>query len=346
MSTTSSAAASVAPAGHASGQEAPGAGPREEDAAGLPGGFLGDSAAGLDGPPGPEVPAAAADEIRRRELASFLRSRRERISPDQVGLPPGRRRRTPGLRREEVAQLAAVGVTWYTWLEQGRDIQISGQVADAIARALMLDRTERRHLFTLAGAADPHPYLDCPGMSPSVLAMLDQLEPLPAAVFNSRYDIIAYNRTYGRLVSDLDALPLQDRNILWLAFTDPLWKERMLDREENIRLMAAKFRASMAEHLAEPAWKALLKRLQQASPDFREVWERHEVLQPDSHVKRYLNPDVGLLAFDFTHLWLGPQRGPRLMTYTPADAVTRERLERLHGLIRCEERGKHAAVAV
>jgi hypothetical protein len=283
--------------------------------------------------PAEAVPAAAAAESRRRELASFLRSRRERISPEQVGLPPGRRRRTPGLRREEVAQLAAVGVTWYTWLEQAREIQVSGQVADAIARALMLDTTERRHLFTLAGTQDPHPHLDCPGMSPSVRAMLDQLEPLPAAVVNSRYDIVAYNRTYGRLVSDLDALPQADRNLMWLAFTDPQWRERVVDREETIRLMAAKFRTSMAQHLAEPAWKALLKRLQQASPDFCEVWERHEVLQPDSHIKRFLNPDVGLMAFDYTHLWLGPQAGPRLVTYTPADDTTRERLASLHALV-------------
>ncbi|MEV6009565.1 helix-turn-helix transcriptional regulator [Streptomyces sp. NPDC051976] len=283
--------------------------------------------------------AADADAIRRRELASFLRSRRERISPDQVGLPPGRRRRTPGLRREEVAQLAAVGVTWYTWLEQARDIQVSGQVADAIARALMLDLTERRHLFTLAGTTDPRPNMDCPGMSTAVRTMLDQLEPLPAAVFNGRYDIIAYNRTYGRLVTDLDALPFEDRNIMWLAFTDPLWRERMVDRDESIRLMAAKFRASMAEHIAEPAWKALLKRLQQASPDFCEVWERYEVLQPDGHIKRYLNPDVGLLAFDFTHLWLGPQQGPRLTTYTPADDITRERLDRLYALALAESGG-------
>ncbi|WP_079138150.1 helix-turn-helix transcriptional regulator [Actinacidiphila rubida] len=285
------------------------------------------------------VPLSAASAVRRRELASFLRSRRERISPDQVGLPPGRRRRTPGLRREEVAQLAAVGVTWYTWLEQAREIQVSGQVADAIARALMLDTTERQHLFTLAGTADPHPHLDCPGMSPAVRAMLDQLEPLPAAVVNSRYDIVAYNRTYGRLVSDLDALPREDRNLMWLAFTDPQWRERMVDREENIRLMAAKFRASMAEHLAEPAWKTLLKRLQQTSPDFCEMWERHEVLKPDGHIKRYLNPEVGLLAFDFTHLWLGPGPGPRLVTYTPADDTTRERLARLHAVLTAETAG-------
>ncbi|MDJ0344619.1 helix-turn-helix transcriptional regulator [Streptomyces sp. H10-C2] len=279
------------------------------------------------------VPQESSDSVRRRELASFLRSRRERIAPEQVGLPPGRRRRTPGLRREEVATLAAVGVTWYTWLEQARDIQVSAQVADAIARALMLDPNERVHLFTLAGVPDPNPYGECPGMSDQIRTMLEQLEPLPAYVANSRYDIIAYNRTYGRMIDDLDARPFEDRNIMWLAFTDPAWREALVDREEVVRTMAAKFRSAMAEHLAEPAWKSLLKRLQQASPEFCEAWDRHEVLQPETRSKRFLNPQVGLLTFDFTHLWLGPRQGsPRLITYTPVDDVTRGRLERLYGL--------------
>ncbi|SHL03209.1 helix-turn-helix transcriptional regulator [Actinacidiphila paucisporea] len=292
----------------------------------------------LSASPGTSGPGAGAAPSRRQELASFLRSRRERISPESVGLPPGRRRRTPGLRREEVAQLAAVGVTWYTWLEQARDIQVSSQVADAIARALMLDQNERRHLFTLAGTADPNPQLYCPGVSPAVHAMLHRLEPLPAAVFTIRYDIVAYNRTYGRLVADLDAMPVEDRNVMWLAFTHPSWRERVLDREENTRLMAAKFRSSMAEHLAEPAWKEMLGRLQQHSPEFRRAWERHEVLQPGSHVKRYLNPEVGLLAFEFTHLWLGPQDGPRLTVYSPVDEQTGERLDELHRIVVAEQR--------
>lgn len=282
----------------------------------------------------------------RHELAHFLRSRRERITPEQVGLPPGRRRRTPGLRREEVAALAAVGVTWYTWLEQARDIQISAQVADAVARALMLDPNERGHLFVLVGVPDPNPRADCPGMSPQMLEMLGRLEPLPAAVVNSRTDVIAYNRTYGRLVSDLDALPYEDRNILWLIFTDPVWREALPDWPETSRLCVAKYRAAMVEHLAEPAWKALVKRLQQASPDFAALWDRHEVVQPENRTKRFLNPEVGLLTFDFTHLWLGPRPGPRLVTYTPADAATRERLDRLHDLVLTREAAAAAAAAV
>ncbi|GHB56610.1 DNA-binding protein [Streptomyces cirratus] len=275
---------------------------------------------------------APESDMRRHELAEFLRSRRERITPEQVGLVRGRRRRTPGLRREEVAQLAAVGVTWYTWLEQAREIQVSPQVLDALARALLLDRSERAHLFALAGGVDPAPLTPCPSVTPALRAMLDQLDPIPAAVQNSRYDILAYNRTYGRLLCDLDRVAPEDRNCMWLAFTDPDWRDAVVELPESNRLMAAKFRASMAEHLAEPAWKALLARLETASPEFREVWARHEVVGQGGKSKYIRNRHVGLLHLEHTNLWLGPAAGPRLVTYVPLDEETRGRLERLRSL--------------
>ncbi|QMU75605.1 helix-turn-helix domain-containing protein [Streptacidiphilus sp. PB12-B1b] len=270
------------------------------------------------------------DEVRRRELAGFLRSRRERISPEQVGLPAGGRRRTPGLRREEVAQLAAVGVTWYTWLEQSRDIQVSPQVLDAIARALLLDTNERAHLFSLADTPDPAPVAMCPTITPAILAIMEQLEPLPVVAANSRCDVLAYNRTYRHLITDLDAVPTADRNFLWMAFTDPLWRKVLVDYEDATASMVAKFRSAMADHVAEPAWKALLKRLRLASPEFDEQWQRHEVGLTSNGEKRFLNPQVGLLHFEFTTLWLGPRQSTRLITYTPADEETAERVERLH----------------
>ncbi|MFD4996589.1 helix-turn-helix transcriptional regulator [Streptomyces buecherae] len=276
---------------------------------------------------------AAHHDVRRGELAAFLRSRRERVVPEQVGLPRGRRRRTPGLRREEVAQLSAVGVTWYTWLEQGRDIHVSAQVLDAIARALLLDPNEREHLFTLAGVADPAPGTECATVSDPIRTLLRQLEPIPACVQNSRYDLLAYNRTYGNLLCDLDSLAPQERNCMWLAFTHPGWERGLVDREEVIRAMAAKFRSAMAEHIAEPAWKHMLGRLQEASPEFREIWERHEVMRTTpGRTKRFLNTHVGLLHLDYQIMWLGPRQGPRMITYVPADAESRARLERLQEL--------------
>ncbi|MCX4539526.1 helix-turn-helix transcriptional regulator [Streptomyces sp. NBC_01565] len=277
---------------------------------------------------------APEGDVRRHELAEFLRSRRERITPEQVGLPNGRRRRTPGLRREEVAQLSAVGVTWYTWLEQAREITVSPQVLDAVARALLLDRSERAHLFALAGTPDPAPNTPCPSVTAGLRAMLEQLSPFPAFIQNSRYDILAYNDTFGRLLCDLDEVPPEDRNCMWLAFTHPVWRESVVDLHEVNRVMAAKFRASMAEHLSEPAWKTLLARLEAASPDFREAWARHEVVGAGGKSKYIRNARVGLLRLEHTYLWLGPGSGPRLVTYAPLDEETRVRLERLRELSR------------
>ncbi|GHD98650.1 helix-turn-helix transcriptional regulator [Streptomyces alanosinicus] len=271
-------------------------------------------------------------EIRRHELAAFLRSRRERISPEQVGLVRGARRRTPGLRQEEVAQLSAVGVTWYTWLEQARDIQVSVQVLDALARSLMLDASERAHLFQLAGATDPSPAASCPSVTPPLREMLRQLEPIPACIQNSRYDILAHNRTYGVLFCDLDALPAEDLNCMLLVYTNSQWQESIVHLEETQRLMAARLRASLAGHLGEPAWKMLLKRLEAASPEFRENWQRYEVVGNRSKTKQFRNAHVGHLDLEHTDLWLGPEQGARMVTYTPADERSRERLARLHDL--------------
>jgi hypothetical protein len=278
-------------------------------------------------------PEASGDaDVRRHELAAFLRSRRERIAPEQVGLPRGRRRRTPGLRREEVAQLSAVGVTWYTWLEQARDIQVSVQVLDALARALLLDPSERAHLFRLAGAADPTPATTCPSVTPAMRAVLEQVEPFPACLQNSRYDILAHNRTYGLLLCDLDAVPPEDRNCMVLSYTHAEWQSSIVHLEETQRLMAARFRAAMAGHLAEPAWTMLLKRLRTESPAFRTAWDRHEVVAHRTKRKEFLNRHVGRITVDHTDFWLTPGTGPRIVTYVPADQESRERLERLQAI--------------
>ncbi|MEU9223293.1 helix-turn-helix domain-containing protein [Streptomyces massasporeus] len=278
----------------------------------------------------PRTPEAPRDaDVRRHELAAFLRSRRERIAPEQVGLPRGRRRRTPGLRREEVAQLSAVGVTWYTWLEQARDIQVSVQVLDALARALLLDPSERAHLFRLAGAADPTPATTCPSVTPAMRALLEQVEPFPACLQNSRYDILAHNRTYGLLLCDLGAVPPEDRNCMLLSYTHAEWQSSIVHLEETQRLMAARFRATMAGHLTEPAWKMLLDRLHAESPAFRTAWDRHEVVSHRTKRKEFLNRHVGRVTVDHTDLWLTPGTGPRIVTYVPADEESRERLERL-----------------
>ncbi|MFB7127414.1 MULTISPECIES: helix-turn-helix transcriptional regulator [unclassified Kitasatospora] len=272
---------------------------------------------------------SAPGDARRHELAAFLRSRRERLGPEQVGLPMTGRRRTPGLRREEVAQLAAVGVTWYTWLEQARDIQVSAQVLDAVARALLLDPSERAHLFTLAGTDDPAPVKECPSVTPSVRLLLERLAPYPAVVLNSRYQVLAYNAQYTAVVGDLDRMAPEDRNLMWMAFTPSQFREVLIDYRTERLGMVARFRSAMADHSSEPAWKALLARLLKASPDFAEVWQRHDVMRPGNGIKRFQVPDVGLLRCEYTNFWLSPQLGTRMITYTPLDDETRALMDRL-----------------
>ncbi|MDY7106697.1 MAG: helix-turn-helix transcriptional regulator [Actinomycetota bacterium] len=273
--------------------------------------------------------AAPDDAVRRSELARFLRSRRERITPDEVGLASGGRRRTPGLRREEVASLAGVGVTWYTWLEQARAIRASAAVADAIARALLLDPTERRHLFALVGVGDPVPHDACDAVPSGVRSMVDELDPLPAAVVNARHDLLAHNRAYNHLVADLDAVPVEERNCMWLVFTHPAWRDVLEDWEDVACRMVAQFRACMAEHLDDSSWSALVDRLHAESPEFARLWSRNEVRAPDTTTRRFRHPRVGRLELRPTAMWLAPRHGTRLLTYTPADATTRARLDDL-----------------
>ena len=258
-------------------------------------------------------------DARRRELASFLRSRRERVQPQDVGLPPGIRRRTPGLRREEVAQLSGVGVTWYTWLEQGRDINVSTQVVDAIARTLKLDRYEWAHLSTLAGiATGPQPQ-QCAALPAAVRRVMHQVAPYPAAVLNDRFDLLAYNPEYRELIVDLDALPAIEHNLLWLAFTNPDWRAAMIDAEQSRCRLVGTFRSNMAKHLGEPGWQDLLTRLCAASPEFAERWERHEVAPMGQRLKVIDSPKVGLLRLESTSLWVNQGGSVRLLVYAPLD---------------------------
>jgi transcriptional regulator with XRE-family HTH domain len=268
-------------------------------------------------------------DVRRRELGTFLRSRRERVKPEDVGLRPMRRRRTPGLRREEVAQLAGVGVTWYTWLEQGRDINPSAQVLHAISRTLQFDTSEHTHLFRLAGVPVTTIANQCLDLCPTAQPLIDQLDPFPAIVVNDRLDLLAYNSAYASFFGDLDAIPIEDRNMLWLVFTHPDWERCIVDRDEVLGRMVAEYRAGMVEHLDDPAWKSLVARLQAASPEFTSLWERHDVQAVEGRLKRALHPALGLLHLEYTNLWLNQRLGTRIVAFTPADDETRRRLESL-----------------
>jgi transcriptional regulator with XRE-family HTH domain len=263
---------------------------------------------------------------RRRELAEFLRARRARIAPTDVGLPPGLRRRTPGLRREEVAQLAGVGVTWYTWLEQGRPIHVSVQVLDAVARALRLDQAEREHLYRLADVPTIPAGSAAVTVSPALELILASLDPLPASLTNGRYDVLAANQAHEDLFWRWNTMPCESRNTLWCCFVKPDARRRFVNFDEEMPRMVATLRARFAKHLNEPAWTGFIDRLSAASPDFAELWARHEVANPGSRTKHFMHQEAGLLRMQSTSLAVADMPEAWITVYTPADEETHRRL--------------------
>jgi transcriptional regulator with XRE-family HTH domain len=271
-------------------------------------------------------------EQRRPELAAFLRSRRARITPADVGMPPGPRRRTPGLRREEVAQLAGVGVTWYTWLEQGRPINASAQVLDAVARTLRLDEAEREHLYHLAGVPytrEAEPDGGAAAVSPDVQAVLDALDPLPAVIYNGRYDVLAFNATYETLFARAGDDRSETRNALWTLFTAARERCPLVFREDELRLMVATLRGTYGYHVGEPAWETFIQRLIQASEEFAAMWESGDVAPPGPRPKTFRHPDVGEVRLRSVSLTVNGMPEARMVVYTPDDEVSHERVEAL-----------------
>jgi transcriptional regulator with XRE-family HTH domain len=279
---------------------------------------------------GPKV-GTNVGQHRRSELASFLRSRRERIEPEVVGLPPGFRRRTPGLRREEVAQLAGVGVTWYTWLEQGRPINVSVQVLDAVARTLKLDSAETEHLYRLADVPAVPALSSCKGLEPELQGILDAMTPLPASISNGRTDVLAWNKPYALLFPFLVDAPDDKRNVLWQSFMVPGCCHPFVNRREELGRSVAAFRSRYGRHIGEPAWDEFVRRLSAASPEFAALWAEHDVSDIATRVKTFRHPSLGEIKAVSTALEVAGTPGARMLVYSPGDEATREKFELLRG---------------
>ena len=274
--------------------------------------------------------SAGRASARRTELAAFLRARRERILPEDVGLPPGTRRRTAGLRREELAQLAGVGVTWYTWLEQGRKINASVQVLDAIATTLRLDATERAHLFRLAdvpGTTNPAGCGDCP-LPAEVQQILDAI-PLPASVLSERFDLLAWNEVYASLFPRTVSAAPGERNVLLASLTAPPCCSPVEDQEAQCIALVAQLRGSYGRHVGDPAWTHFVRRLEALSPAFAAAWAAHDVAQPARHTKRFRHPGVGPITTTSTSFAVNAVPGARLVVYTPDDEQSTKAIARL-----------------
>ena len=268
------------------------------------------------------------DERRRAELGAFLRARREEIRPADVGLAPGPRRRTPGLRREEVAQLAGVGVTWYTWLEQGRPINVSTQVLDAIARVLGLGSAERWHLYRLAEVPGVAPTTACAEpVDADAVGVLNALSPTPATVYNGKYDLIAWNDAYAALFPFQVRAEGMERNALHAVFrykdTTPICDPPILEH------MVAVARANYARHVGEPEWEDWVAQMCELSSDFADCWATHRVAVPMPLVKSFRTLDGRTIDVRTSSYSVMGSSDYRMVVYMPNSACDAEAIAEL-----------------
>lgn len=266
---------------------------------------------------------AAARQRRSAEIRDFLRSRRARLTPADVGMPAAGPRRTPGLRREEVAVLAGVGVSWYTWLEQGRDINISADVLDAIARVLRLDPAEREHLYLLAGLNPPQAEPAQRQAPPELQRVIDGWMPKPAYIIDRHWNLIALNRA-ARVVFGYGP---DDHNCLVTFFTNDRYRSAICHWQDAARAMLGQYRADAARYADDPEFDRLATDMCAVSPAFAAIWAEHHVGSNTRGTKVLDHPEAGELVFEYTMLPLPDLPGHRLLLHSPhPDGDTAPRL--------------------
>lgn len=268
-------------------------------------------------------------------LGAYLKDRRTRLDPAAFGFPQ-KRRRTPGLRREEVAQRANISPTWYTWLEQGRGGAPSAEVLDRIAAALMLTGLEREHLFLLGLGHLPEARYKTDGtVTPRLQRVLDALEPSPALIRTATWDVIAWNRAVGLMLTDYASLPPEQRNILRFIFLDPRARAAQYDWESVARFVLGAFRVDAMRAGAAADVKPLVEELCQLSPEFNAMWRANELHSHGEGIKHIRHPVLGPLAFEYSAFAIDGRPDLSMIVYNPTDPA---QLERITSLIEQQER--------
>jgi transcriptional regulator with XRE-family HTH domain len=269
---------------------------------------------------------------RRVGLADFLQNRRARLYPEQFHLPTFGRRRTRGLRREELAQLVGVGVSWYTWLEQGRDIQVSDQVLERLASILQLNAEERRHLFLLArGPVPRRNELDSKQFTPNATAqaILDGFV-YPAMLFDERLNVVGWNEGARRVFGDYATRSERERNVLWFHFMHPSSRVFRVNWEREARGCLASFHARYDRSPDDPWFNELIAELRATSPEFRSWWPEHDIVLDCGGLNEINHPQVGRLALYSTAFPMPEQPELHMVVYTPLDQEeTAAKLRRL-----------------
>lgn len=245
-------------------------------------------------------------DTRRKELAEFLQALRLRGSPEAFGFSSGMRRRTKGLRREEVAQLAGISATWYTWIEQGREVNVSAETLARLAQALKLSKSERSYLFDMADRRDPLSHQAEADTAPETLVQMLQHIQLPAYIMGRTWDLLAWNQPASALFTgwldtiDLQALQNPEQpppNLLRFVFLHPLAKSFVLNWEMRARRIVAEFRADCRSRLEEPELKKLVQELAQANPDFDRFWKQHDVLERQGGKREFNHIHKGIISY-------------------------------------------------
>ncbi|MBN3453072.1 helix-turn-helix domain-containing protein [Mycobacterium sp. DSM 3803] len=270
------------------------------------------------------------NQAARAELGGFLRMRREALNRAERGLPPIRGRRT-GLRREEVAYLSSISVTWYTWLEQGRDINPSRQVLESIGETLALSPTDQAYLLSLAGfsPSGAHPTHE-PGEPPEhVQRLLDAFDLSPAFAIDADWRIVAWNRAYAALYPRVQTVAAAERNLLWLVFTDPTIRQLMPDWDVESRRFVSEYRMQNAARLDEPAVRGLLDRLRVESPEFEGIWVDHAIEGFQTRMRRFDHRVAGEVELEYHRLAPTDLPDLNIVVYTPADAAAAAQLAQL-----------------
>ena len=260
------------------------------------------------------------DQARRTALAEFLRAHRAKLHPPAVGLEPGGRRRTPGLRREEVAQISGVSTTWYTWLEQAREVTPSPQVLDRIATALRLSEDERRYLFTLAAAhpADPTEARAAPTLSPAADRILQSLRYCPTIVSDRRCGVVGWNAAAAMVFIDFGQVPPEDRNLIWLLFTRKEFRALAANWNGLVGGFVALFRSYYGRYFGDPWYAQFIARLSQQNPEFLNFWNNQDVRSvPDISIE-FRHARAGKMLFDLTSLQVQGEHDLRFSVYTPS----------------------------
>jgi transcriptional regulator with XRE-family HTH domain len=268
------------------------------------------------------------DHVTRENLlGNYLKDRRTKLDPAAFGFP-AERRRTPGLRREEVAQRANISPTWYTWLEQGRGGAPSADVLDRIARALMLTDVEREHLFLLGLGRPPEArYHKNDGVTPRLQRVLDALEPVPALIRTATWDVVAWNCAATAMLIDYGSLPPERRNILRFVFLDPRFRAAQHDWESLARFVLGAFRVDAARAGAAAAVEPLVDELSRLSPEFRAMWRDNDVRGAHGEaVKHMKHPILGPIAFEYSVFAVDGRPDLSMVVYNPATPADAEKI--------------------